>query len=83
MATARRQRHIEGEYRKVWGNYVAGRMTRRIPDHQCYDNRPTHLLQQPGCPALYGTLLLDQGETCSLNRVERFTRLAGIKAQIG
>ena len=27
--------------------------------------------------------LLDQGETCCLNRVARLTRLAGIKAQIG
>ncbi len=27
--------------------------------------------------------LLDQGETCGLNRVARLTRLAGIKAQIG
>ena len=27
--------------------------------------------------------LLDQGETCCLNRVARLTGLAGIKAQIG
>lgn len=27
--------------------------------------------------------LLDQGETCCLNRVARLTRLAGIKAQVG